>query len=144
MGFCQITSVSPFWGYGMTGDVEVRFMYSNPFESFENMNTDPHFQLSAMSLVSFLLKIVSSSMIPILTNLTIVLKILNIVSKFTFIIWMQRMKMVHQRKLEAARELYGLSPTDDVAEDELKAKATTQKAQLGVGWRGCEIQKCDF
>ena len=40
------------------------------------------------------------------------------------------MKMVHQRKLEAARELYGLSPTDDVAEDELKAKATTGKARL--------------
>jgi len=58
--------------------------------------------------------------------------ILNIVSKFTFIIWMQRMKMVHQRKLEAARELYGLSPTDDVAEDELKAKATTGKAS-GAG-----------
>ena len=32
------------------------------------------------------------------------------------------------RKLEAARELYGLSPTDEVAEDELKAKATTGKA----------------
>ena len=36
---------------------------------------------------------------------------------------MQRMKMVHQRKLEAARELYGLSPTDEVAEEELKLKA---------------------
>mmetsp|Transcript_3710 Transcript_3710/g.6135 ORF Transcript_3710/g.6135 Transcript_3710/m.6135 type:complete len:886 (+) Transcript_3710:105-2762(+) len=49
--------------------------------------------------------------------------VLNIISKFTFIIWMQRMKMVHQRKLEAARELYGLSPTDEVPEDELKMKA---------------------
>ena len=49
--------------------------------------------------------------------------ILNIVSKFAFIIWMQRMKMVHQRKLEAARELYGLSPTDEVPEDDLKEKA---------------------
>lgn len=143
MGFCQITSVSPFWGYGMTGDIDVRFMYSNPFESFENMNTDPHFQLSAMSLVSFLLDcFFLYDTYPHQPDL--VLKILNIVSKFTFIIWMQRMKMVHQRKLEAARELYGLSPTDDVAEDELKAKATTQKAQLGVGWRGCEIQKCYF
>lgn len=36
---------------------------------------------------------------------------------------MQRMKMVHQRKLEAARELYGLSPTDEIAEEELKMKA---------------------
>lgn len=33
------------------------------------------------------------------------------------------MKMVHQRKLEAARELYGLSPTDEIAEEELKMKA---------------------
>eukprot|EP00913_Durusdinium_trenchii_P006481 g6092.t1 len=31
--------------------------------------------------------------------------------------------MVHQRKLEAARELYGLSPTDEVPEDDLKARA---------------------
>ena len=31
--------------------------------------------------------------------------------------------MVHQRKLEAARELYGLSPTDEIAEEELKMKA---------------------
>lgn len=30
--------------------------------------------------------------------------------------------MVHQRKLEAARELYGLSPTDEIGEDELKQK----------------------
>ena len=43
--------------------------------------------------------------------------------RFTFIILMQRMKMVHQRKLEAARELYGLSPTDEIAEEELKMKA---------------------
>eukprot|EP00913_Durusdinium_trenchii_P014668 g13762.t1 len=57
---------------------------------------------------------------------------LNIISKFTFIILMQRMKMLHQRKLEAARELYGLSPTeswptgkmrrDEIGEDELKQK----------------------
>lgn len=59
--------------------------------------------------------------------------ILNIVSKFTFIIWMQRMKTVHQRKLEAARELYGLSPTDEVPEDELKAKAITKKASAAGG-----------
>lgn len=26
-------------------------------------------------------------------------------------------RMVHQRKLEAARELYGLSPTDEVPEE---------------------------
>ena len=49
--------------------------------------------------------------------------VLNITAKFSFIILMQRMKMVHGRKLEAARELYGLSPTDEVAEDELKEKA---------------------
>mmetsp|Transcript_75774 Transcript_75774/g.181162 ORF Transcript_75774/g.181162 Transcript_75774/m.181162 type:complete len:908 (+) Transcript_75774:78-2801(+) len=69
--------------------------------------------------------------------------ILNIVSKFTFIIWMQRMKMVHQRKLEAARELYGLSPTDEVAEDELRAKAggnvggqkiSTNAGDYGLGY----------
>eukprot|EP00435_Cladocopium_sp_Y103_P074709 s443_g50.t1 len=52
--------------------------------------------------------------------------VLNIISKFTFIILMQRMKMVHQRKLEAARELYGLSPTDEIPEDELKMKAKAQ------------------
>eukprot|EP00435_Cladocopium_sp_Y103_P072350 s227_g40.t1 len=49
--------------------------------------------------------------------------ILNIVSK----------KTVHQRKLEAARELYGLSPTDEVPEDELKAKAITKKASAAGG-----------
>jgi len=55
--------------------------------------------------------------------------ILNIVSKFTFIIWMQRMKMVHGRKLEAARELYGLSPSDEVDEEQLKEKAVKQGAK---------------
>lgn len=58
--------------------------------------------------------------------------VLNIISKFTFIIWMQRMKMVHQRKLEAARELYGLSPTDDVDETDLKAKAKVSATSGGV------------
>jgi len=48
---------------------------------------------------------------------------LNIISKFLFIIWLQRMKMVHQRKIEAARELYGLSPSEDINEEELKVKA---------------------
>ncbi|CAJ1374336.1 unnamed protein product [Effrenium voratum] len=66
--------------------------------------------------------------------------VLNLVSKFTFIIWMQRMKMVHQRKLEAARELYGLSPTDEVAEEELRAKsvldgkATGRASDYGLGF----------
>ncbi|CAJ1406988.1 unnamed protein product [Effrenium voratum] len=61
--------------------------------------------------------------------------ILNIVSKFTFIIWMQRMKMVHQRKLEAARELYGLSPTDEVAEagPGRRAKVRGQKISTNAG-----------
>lgn len=59
--------------------------------------------------------------------------VLNIVSKFTFIILMQRMKMVHQRKLEAARELYGLSPTDEVPEDELKMKAKAQVSSATGG-----------
>lgn len=39
--------------------------------------------------------------------------------------------MVHQRKLEAARELYGLSPTDEIAEDELKQKAITVQPNKG-------------
>jgi len=64
---------------------------------------------------------------------------LNIISKFTFIILMQRMKMVHQRKLEAARELYGLSPTDDIPEEELKMKAKVPSngvnaAAYGLGY----------
>jgi len=64
---------------------------------------------------------------------------LNIISKFTFIILMQRMKMVHQRKLEAARELYGLSPTDEIAEEELKMKAKlpsggVNAAAYGLGY----------
>lgn len=70
---------------------------------------------------------------------------LNVISKFTFIIWMQRMKMVHQRKLEAARELYGLSPSDEVNEDELKKRAATGKAgnsawlkQLSITWDNFE------
>ncbi|CAK9108915.1 Histidine--tRNA ligase (Fragment) [Durusdinium trenchii] len=58
---------------------------------------------------------------------------LNIVSKFTFIIWMQRMKMVHQRKLEAARELYGLSPTDEIGEDELKQKTGSVQGKAAAG-----------
>ena len=40
-------------------------------------------------------------------------------------------RMVHQRKLEAARELYGLSPTDEIAEDELKAQAKGPKSGGG-------------
>mmetsp|Transcript_34913 Transcript_34913/g.75388 ORF Transcript_34913/g.75388 Transcript_34913/m.75388 type:complete len:898 (+) Transcript_34913:78-2771(+) len=66
--------------------------------------------------------------------------ILNIVSKFTYIIWMQRMKMVHQRKLEAARELYGLSPTDEVAEEDLKERAKTGLA----GKQGGAITASDY
>ncbi|CAE7573760.1 hisS [Symbiodinium sp. CCMP2592] len=60
--------------------------------------------------------------------------VLNIVSKFTFIIWMQRMKMVHGKKLEAARELYGLSPSDHVDEEDLKKKAKAQGGgAVGLG-----------
>ncbi|CAE7685124.1 petJ, partial [Symbiodinium sp. CCMP2456] len=57
--------------------------------------------------------------------------ILNIVSKFLFIIMMQRYKMIHQRKIEAARELYGLSPSDDVNEEELKKQALTNGVANG-------------
>ena len=64
---------------------------------------------------------------------------LNIISKFTFIIWMQRMKMVHQRKLEAARELYGLSPTDEIAEDELRTKAVIPKNGFAAGAYGLGV-----
>ena len=39
---------------------------------------------------------------------------LNILAKFSMIILGQRMKMVHQRKIEAARELYGMSPSEQV------------------------------
>ncbi|CAE7524508.1 hisS, partial [Symbiodinium natans] len=77
--------------------------------------------------------------------------VLNIVSKFTFIIWMQRMKMVHGRKLEAARELYGLSPSDHVDEDDLKKKAlesgggaggvSADKYGLGAGEEADSEQK---
>ncbi|CAE7841422.1 hop [Symbiodinium necroappetens] len=49
--------------------------------------------------------------------------VLNIVSKFLFIIMMQLYKMSHQRKIEAARELYGLSPSDDVNDEDLKKQA---------------------
>ena len=48
--------------------------------------------------------------------------------------WHETRKMVHQRKLEAARERYGLSPTDEVPEDELKAKANNKKARLHQRW----------
>mmetsp|Transcript_5663 Transcript_5663/g.13371 ORF Transcript_5663/g.13371 Transcript_5663/m.13371 type:complete len:904 (-) Transcript_5663:60-2771(-) len=57
--------------------------------------------------------------------------ILNIVSKFLFIIMMQRYKMIHQRKIEAARELYGLSPSDDVNEEDLKKQAITNGVANG-------------
>eukprot|EP00438_Fugacium_kawagutii_P015692 Skav235315 [mRNA] locus=scaffold520:431305:432877:+ [translate_table: standard] len=57
--------------------------------------------------------------------------VLNIISKFSFIILMQRMKTLHQRKLEAARELYGLSPTDEIGEDELKSKGAGGKSAAG-------------
>ena len=39
---------------------------------------------------------------------------------------------VHQRKLEAARELYGLSPSDDVDETDLRAKAKASATSGGV------------
>lgn len=49
-------------------------------------------------------------------------------------------RMVHQRKLEAARELYGLSPTDEVAEAGLgrraKVRATRHEAVGGVATLG--------
>lgn len=51
--------------------------------------------------------------------------------RFSFIILMQRMKMVHQRKLEAARELYGLSPTDEIGEDALKMKGVPRAGDVG-------------
>ena len=43
--------------------------------------------------------------------------------RFVFIIWLQRMKMVHQRKIESTRELYGLSPSDESNEEDLKKRA---------------------
>ena len=115
-----ILRLSPFWGYRMTGD-DVKFTVCIPTLLS---------RLDCVFLYDTSPKASKSPHQPFPKS-----KILNIVSKFTFIIWMQRMKMVHQRKLEAARELYGLSPTDDVAEDELKAKATTGKARR-CGW-GC-------
>jgi len=62
--------------------------------------------------------------------------VLNIVSKFLFIIMMQRYKMIHQRKIEAARELYGLSPSDDINEEDLKKQAITS----GVGNGGVNAE----
>ncbi|CAE7212978.1 hisS [Symbiodinium pilosum] len=59
--------------------------------------------------------------------------VLNIVSKFLFIIWLQRCKMVHQRKLEAARELYGLSPSDEINEEALKKQALTNGNTTAMG-----------
>ncbi|CAE7471822.1 CLIP3 [Symbiodinium sp. KB8] len=58
--------------------------------------------------------------------------VLNIVSKFVFIIWLQRMKMVHQRKVESTRELYGLSASDDMTEGDLKQKAISVGTHGGV------------
>jgi hypothetical protein len=52
--------------------------------------------------------------------------------------------MVHQRKLEAARELYGLSPTDEVAEDELKAKAQAVTKKAPGDRRAMEIHGEDM
>mmetsp|Transcript_63425 Transcript_63425/g.148964 ORF Transcript_63425/g.148964 Transcript_63425/m.148964 type:complete len:833 (+) Transcript_63425:61-2559(+) len=52
--------------------------------------------------------------------------VLNMLAKMTYIILAQRMKMVHQRKVEAARELYGLSPSDAVPVDALNEKAVTE------------------
>ncbi|CAE7660421.1 petJ [Symbiodinium microadriaticum] len=70
--------------------------------------------------------------------------ILNIVSKFLFIIMMQRYKMIHQRKIEAARELYGLSPSDDINEEDLKKQAITNGAaslkHRGVGNGGINAE----
>eukprot|EP00439_Symbiodinium_sp_Y106_P066531 s938_g10.t2 len=57
--------------------------------------------------------------------------VLNIVSKFLFIIMMQLYKMAHQRKIEAARELYGLSPSDDVNDEDLKKQALTNGVANG-------------
>ena len=64
--------------------------------------------------------------------------------RFTFIILMQRMKMVHQRKLEAARELYGLSPTDEVPEDELKMKAKAPGIKWDWDWEYLGIESGEF
>jgi len=58
--------------------------------------------------------------------------VLNIVSKFVFIIWLQRMKMVHQRKVESTRELYGLSASDEMTEGDLKQKAISLGTHGGV------------
>jgi len=64
---------------------------------------------------------------------------LNLLAKMSYIIYLQRMKMVHQRKLEAARELYGLSPSDEVPEDALNKKAIQENGgRLARGTRPAE------
>ncbi|CAE7482978.1 hop [Symbiodinium sp. CCMP2456] len=59
--------------------------------------------------------------------------VLNMCAKFSMIIIGQRMKLVHQRKLEAARELYGLSPSDEVPENALNQKAIMESSKGGRG-----------
>jgi len=54
--------------------------------------------------------------------------VLNMLAKFSFIILLQRSKLLHQRKLEAARELYGLSPSDEVPETVLAKKGMKESA----------------
>ena len=56
---------------------------------------------------------------------------LNIVAKFSMIILGQRMKMVHQRKLEAARELYGMAPSELVTGEALDKKAFEESGGKG-------------
>ena len=56
---------------------------------------------------------------------------LNLLAKFSMIILGQRMKMVHQRKIEAARELYGMSPNDAVSGQALDQKALAESSGKG-------------
>ncbi|OLQ08381.1 putative E3 ubiquitin-protein ligase HERC1 [Symbiodinium microadriaticum] len=62
--------------------------------------------------------------------------LLNVVSKFSFIVLLQRMKMVHQNKMEAARQLYGLPPGDAATEHDLQTYSQQDFAGKPVSPRG--------
>ncbi|CAE7348953.1 hop [Symbiodinium sp. KB8] len=56
---------------------------------------------------------------------------LNLLAKFSMIILGQRMKMSHQKKMEAARELYGMAPGDAVSGEALDQKALAESSTKG-------------
>mmetsp|Transcript_25722 Transcript_25722/g.60279 ORF Transcript_25722/g.60279 Transcript_25722/m.60279 type:complete len:903 (+) Transcript_25722:36-2744(+) len=62
--------------------------------------------------------------------------LLNVVSKFSFIVLLQRMKMVHQNKMEAARQLYGLPPGDATTEHDLQTYSQQDFVGKAVSPRG--------